>query len=122
MAVLSLIVGLRSARSVGAFQSVQVRRDQRAKLDRPAADRLAVDFDSALAQEFLDITNAEREPEMQLHRLLDHFGRKPMTFERNRLHKISISAPDHAKLETFTTLPASTYGEAINLERGVPST
>lgn len=102
VAVLSLVVGLRSALSVRVRArprrrtsacrwrsppAAQVRRDQRAKLDRPAAGRLAADFDSALDQEFLDITNAEREPETQPYCLLDHFGRKPMTLERYRLHQ-----------------------------------
>ncbi len=65
----------------------QVRRDQRAKLDNPASNLLAADFDSALGEQFLDIPNAEREAEIQPYRLADHIRREPMAFERDRLHE-----------------------------------
>ena len=60
---------------------MQVRRDQRAKLDNPASNRLAADFNSALGEQFLDIPNAEREAEIQPYRLADHIRREPMALE-----------------------------------------
>ena len=67
--------------------TAEVRRDQRTELDYPATDRLATDFDAALGEQFLDIPDAEREPEIQPYGLADHIRREPVAFERDRLHE-----------------------------------
>ncbi len=65
----------------------QVRRDQRAKLDRPTADRLAADFDSALGQSSSTSRKLSVSLKYSHTSLLDHFDRKPMTLERDRHHE-----------------------------------
>lgn len=49
-------------------------RDQRAELDHPAANRLGADVDATLGRQFLNISNAQREPEIEPHRMEDHTG------------------------------------------------
>ena len=68
--------------------ATQVGCNQRPELDHPAANRLAADLDPALGQQFLYITDAQREPEIQPHRISDHIGRKAMTLKRYRTHDL----------------------------------
>jgi hypothetical protein len=63
----------------------QVRRDQRAELDYPAAHRFAADLDTALGQQLLDVTDAQREAEVQPHGISDHVRWESVTLERDGL-------------------------------------
>ena len=45
--------------------TLQVPGDLRAKLDRPAADRLVGDLDPALGEQFFDVSEAQGEPEVE---------------------------------------------------------
>jgi hypothetical protein len=65
----------------------QVGRDQWAELNHPAPDRLAADLDAALGEQLLDVPDAEREPEVELHRISDHVRREPVALERDPLHQ-----------------------------------
>ena len=56
----------------------QVGGDQPAELDHPAAHGLATGLDPALSQQLLDVANAEREAEIQPHRIADHIRRESM--------------------------------------------
>jgi hypothetical protein len=51
--------------------STQVGGEERAELDRPAADSFPADVDPAFGEQFLDVPHAQREPEIQPHRLAD---------------------------------------------------
>mgnify|MGYP000892126962 CR=1 FL=1 len=53
---------------------------------RPLSNGLAADFGTALRQEFLDISQAQREPEIQPHRVPDDLSWKPVALVGNRLH------------------------------------
>jgi len=64
----------------------QVRRDQRTDLVPPAAHRLAADLNSTQGKQFFDIAKAQRELEIQPHRLADHIRREPVTLEQDRPH------------------------------------
>ena len=52
------------------------------ELDRPAPDRLVADVDAALGEQLLNVPKAEREAEIQPHRMADYVRRKPVTLER----------------------------------------
>jgi hypothetical protein len=43
--------------------------------------RLAAGFDPALSEQLLYIADAQREAEIQPHRITDHLWRKPMALE-----------------------------------------
>jgi len=82
--------------------TLQAARNLGAELDRPAADRLVADLDPALGQHLLNVAKAERELEIQLHRMQDDVGRKPMALERNRLHQTKLhEAFRRLQVETF---------------------
>jgi len=78
----------------------QVRSDQRAKLDHPASNRFATDFDSALGESFIDIPDAEREAKIQPHRLADHIRREPMALSRKSSQRRLI-APNRRPLAVW---------------------
>jgi len=59
----------------------QVRRDRRAKFQRPASDRLVADLDPALRQQLLHVPEAQGEAEVQPHRIADHVRREPVTLK-----------------------------------------
>jgi hypothetical protein len=61
--------------------SAQIRRDQRAELVRPAPHSFATDFNAALGQQLLDVSNAQREPEIKPNCVPDHIRRKPVTLK-----------------------------------------
>lgn len=107
MAVLSLIVGLRSARSVGAFQSEfahgravgrqlvggdRRRRRKFAALSGPnlIAQQRTVSRLTSIPR-WARSSSTSRMLSVSLKyshtSLLDHFGRKPMTLDRDRLHE-----------------------------------
>jgi hypothetical protein len=54
------------------------------ELGAPAADRLVGDDDPALERQLLDLTEAEREPEVQPHAVGDHLDRVPVPLVRRR--------------------------------------
>lgn len=59
----------------------QVGCDQRAELVHPAAHRLAADLHAPLRQQFLDVADAQGEPEIQPDRMTDHIRREPVPFK-----------------------------------------
>ena len=50
------------------------------ELGAPPADRLVADHDTAFEHEFLDFAEAEREPEVQPHAVVDDLGRVAVAF------------------------------------------
>jgi Domain of unknown function (DUF6429) len=89
-----------AARSSGGCHLVQVpararlrpwlpepTRDGRTEFQHPAADRLVGDVETALGQQVLDIPVAQREAEIQSHRVLDDLGRELMSRVRDRQHR-----------------------------------
>ena len=52
------------------------------ELGAPAPDRLVGDDDTAFEHQLLDLTEAEREPEVQPHAVVDDLGRVPEPFIR----------------------------------------
>jgi len=59
----------RCQRPVGLSRPDADWRRSEAKPDHPAPDRLTADLDSALGRQFLDVTDAELEPETPANRL-----------------------------------------------------
>lgn len=47
------------------------------------------DLDPTLGQHFLDVAEAQREPEIELYRLPDDRCREPVTLETDRVHSAS---------------------------------
>lgn len=74
------------------------------ELGTPPADRLVTDHDTAFEHEFLDFTEAEREPEVQPHAVVDDIDRVAVAFVRQHWS-------DHASFSQFAafnnvTVPA----------------
>ena len=57
----------------------QAPSDHRPEVVHPAADRLVRDRDFALSEQILDVTKAEREPEVEPDRLMYDLRRKPVS-------------------------------------------
>src|SRR4029078_7209342 len=54
------------------------------ELGAPAPDRLVADNDAALQHQLLDLTEAEREPEVQPHAVVDDLTRVAVSLVRRR--------------------------------------
>ena len=65
----------------------QVGRENLAELTRPAADRLVADLDPAPGEQLLDLTQTEREAEIQPHRMADHKGGESVPFVEDSFHR-----------------------------------
>ena len=91
----------------------EIGGDQRAKLDHPAANGLPAGLDSALGQQFLNVTNTEREPKIQPHPVADHVRREAMPFERDRIHALAPRCPTSApyRRQARVRLPAPSWGQ-----------
>jgi hypothetical protein len=59
----------------------------RPELDHPTPHCLAAGLDPALRKQFLNVADAEREAEIQPHRVADHVRREPVALERDRFHE-----------------------------------
>lgn len=59
----------------------QVRGDERTELVDPASNGFSADLDAPLRKQFLDVADAQGEPEIQADRMTDHVRREPMPFE-----------------------------------------
>ena len=84
------------ARRRGPSPLLQPPREQGAKLNGPAPDRLVADLDPALRQQLFDVAKTEAEPEVQLHGIAYHVRRKAVALERNRLHETSSPSAAYA--------------------------
>ena len=58
--------------------------------NREAADALVCDHDAPLGQEFLDITVAEREPEIEPHGVSNDLGWELMARVGDRMHRAAL--------------------------------
>ena len=67
-----------------------VRRNQRAKMVDPASDRFAADLDTALSQQFFDVTQAQREPKIEPDSMPDDVRRVPLTLERQGFRHLEL--------------------------------
>ena len=54
------------------------------ELQLPTPARLSADFDAPLGQQLSNFTQAEREAEIQLHRMADHLRREALALVGNR--------------------------------------
>src|SRR3984957_9325611 len=57
----------------------QMRGDHRPEVVHPAAHGLVRDRDPALRKQILDVTKAEREPEIEPNRLINDLWREPIS-------------------------------------------
>src|SRR6266702_376818 len=72
--------------------------DGRPELQHPPADALVGHVESSLRQQVLDVPVAQREPDVQPHRVLDDDGRELVTRIRDRRHRYrlrGLTSPDH---------------------------
>jgi hypothetical protein len=64
----------------------QLACDQRAKFQHPASHRFIGDIEPTLSEQFLHVSVAQREAEIEPDRVLNDLGRKAMTAIRKRSH------------------------------------
>src|SRR4051812_691146 len=72
--------------------SAQTSDDRRAEARDPGPDRLVGHCDAALGEEFLDVTQAEGNAEIQPDRVLDDGLRQPNAAVRGRRHALPLPA------------------------------
>jgi Transposase IS116/IS110/IS902 family len=68
-----------------------------AKFERPAADRLMADVDTAFSQQILDIAKAHRKAEIEPHRMSNHNSRKSVTGVRDWFHWVRATPPAYRR-------------------------
>src|SRR6202020_2097016 len=73
----------------------QMRGDHRPEVVHPAAHGLVRDRDAALREQILNVTKAQREPEIELNRLMYHLGREPISGVTDFPHSLGYSAYLH---------------------------
>src|ERR1700693_5896315 len=73
----------------------QMRGDHRPEVVYPAAHGLVRDRDPALRQQILDVTKAEREPEIEPNRPMYDLGREPISGVADFPHTLGYSAYLH---------------------------
>jgi hypothetical protein len=76
----------------------QLARDQRAKFQHPAPHRFIGDVKPTLGQQFLDVSVAQGEAEIQPDRVLDDLGREAMTAVGERSHLDILSGTPLSRL------------------------
>jgi hypothetical protein len=72
-----------------------MRGDHRPEVVHPAAHGLVRDRDPALRKQILDVTKAEREPEIEPNRLMYNLWREPISGEADFPHTLGYSAYVH---------------------------
>jgi hypothetical protein len=72
-----------------------MRGDHRPEVVHPAAHGLVRDRDAALREQILDVTKAEREPEIEPNRLMYDLGREPISGVADFPHSLGYSAYLH---------------------------
>ena len=78
--------------------SPKTTRIDRTEVDHPSANRLMGDKDAALSEKILDISEAQREAQVQPDSMLDHHWREPIAAIAERFHcqtLPTIKRPDH---------------------------
>src|SRR5258708_40111689 len=73
----------------------QMRGDHRPEVVHPAAHGLVGDRDPALRKQILDVTKAEREPEIEPNRLINDLWREPISGVADFPHTLGYSAYVH---------------------------
>src|ERR1700691_4572974 len=73
----------------------QMCGDHRPEVVHPAAHGLVRDRDPALREQILDVTKAEREPEIEPNRLMYDLGREPISGVADFPHALGYSAYVH---------------------------
>src|ERR1700689_4873750 len=73
----------------------QIRGDHRPEVVHPAAHGLVRDRDPALRKQILDVTKAEREPEIEPNRLMYDLWREPISGVADFPHTLGYSAYVH---------------------------
>src|ERR1700688_4168929 len=73
----------------------QMRGDHRPEVVHPAAHGLVRDRDPALRKQILDVTKAEREPEIEPNRLMYDLWREPISGVADFPHTFGYSAYVH---------------------------
>jgi hypothetical protein len=68
-----------------------------AKFERPAADRLMADVDTAFSQQIVDIAKAHREAEIEPHHMSNHNSRKSVTGVRDWFHRVRATPPSYRR-------------------------
>src|SRR4051794_12178462 len=85
----------------------QTPGDHRAEHPYPAPDRLVRDIDAALSQQFLDISKAKSEAEIEPHSVLDDLGREPVAGIGKDLHPAASTAGNAHRQWSNLTNPAN---------------
>lgn len=80
--------------------TAKVGGDLRTELHRPGADRLVTHIDAPLREHLFDIAQAEREAEVQPHRMLNDGCRETVPFEGNSRHWVLPEANEQGLPET----------------------
>ena len=75
------------------------------RISDPTPDRFMGDVDPALGEEFLDVTIAQREAEIEPHRVLDDQRRKAVAAVGNFSHRPSLSAVSPPSYPVILTKP-----------------
>src|ERR1700689_3468057 len=73
----------------------QIRGDHRPEVVHPAAHGLVRDRDPALRKQILNVTKAEREPEIEPNRLMYDLWREPISAVADFPHTLGYSAYVH---------------------------
>src|ERR1700722_19274277 len=73
----------------------QMRGDHRPEVVHPAAHGLVRDRDPALRKQILDVTKAEREPEIEPNRLINDLWRGPISSVADFPHSLGYSGYIH---------------------------
>ena len=73
----------------------QMRGDHWPEVVHPAAHGLVRDRDAALREQILNVTKAQREPEIEPNRLMYHLGREPISGVADFPHSLGYSAYLH---------------------------
>ena len=91
----------------------QLARDQRAKFQHPAPHRFIGDVKPTLGQQFLDVSVAQGEAEIQPDRVLDDLGREAMTAVGERSHLDILSGSPLSRLRFRDNAAATTDRDLI---------
>src|ERR1700693_4068823 len=91
----------------------QMRGDHRPEVVYPAAHGLVRDRDPALRQQILDVTKAEREPEIEPNPLMYDLGREPISGVTDFPHTLGYSAYLHPTSGSGVTKPLGATAGAV---------
>src|ERR1700729_1737547 len=91
----------------------QMRGDHRPEVVHPAAHGLVRDRDAALREQILNVTKAQREPEIEPNRLMYHLGREPISGVADFPHSLGYSAYLHPTSCSGVTKPLGPTAGAV---------